>query len=110
MGLYPSTTLGKQTMRSGAPGTFEQLQCVLRRVGTIASNGATPMGVSPAAVGVIEVRQDMVAGAQGAGGVNANDFTLGYNPPSMLGLSVGAPYFHAGNARTLEEAFSATFQ
>ncbi len=51
----------------------------------------------------------MVTGAQGAGGVNANDFTKGYNVPSLLGLQVGAPYFHAGNARTLEEALSTTF-
>ena len=29
----------------------------------------------------------------------------GFNPPSLLGMQVGAPYFHAGNARTLEELF-----
>jgi hypothetical protein len=28
----------------------------------------------------------------------------------LLGLQVGAPYYHAGNARTLEEALSTTFQ
>jgi hypothetical protein len=67
------------------------------------------MGVSPAAVNVLELRQDMVTGAQGAGGVNANDFTTGFNPPSLLGLQVGAPYFHAGNARSLEEVFASTF-
>ncbi|HEY2366272.1 MAG TPA: hypothetical protein VGH87_07805, partial [Polyangiaceae bacterium] len=38
------------------------------------------------------------------------DFTAGFNPPSLLGLQVGAPYFHAGNARTLEEVFSNIFQ
>jgi YVTN family beta-propeller protein len=106
--LFPSTTAGKQTMRSGAPTAFEQLQCVLRPVGTIVANGATPTGVSAAAVNIQEIRQDMVTGAQGAGGVNANDFTAGYNVPSLLGLQVGAPYFHAGNARSLEELFSAT--
>ena len=58
---------------------------------------------------VLELRQDMVTGAQGAGGVNANDFTTGFNPPSLLGLQVGAPYFHAGNARSLEELFTADF-
>ena len=97
-------------MRSGAPPTFEQLQCILRPVGTIVANGAVPTGVSPAAVNVLELRQDMVTGAQGAGGVNASDFTTGYNIPSLLGVQVGAPYFHAGNARTLEEALSSTFQ
>jgi YVTN family beta-propeller protein len=109
--LFPSTAANAKTfMRSGAPLTFEQLQCILRPVGTIVANGAAPKGVSPAAVNVWEVRQDMATGAQGAGGVNANDFTTGFNIPSLLGLQVGAPYFHAGNARTLEEALSSTFQ
>ena len=68
-----------------------------------------PTGVSPAAVNVLELRQDMVTGAQGAGrGERGNDFTAGYNIPSLLGLQVGAPYFHAGNARTLEELFNTT--
>ena len=26
-------------------------------------------------------------------------------PPSLLGLAIGAPYLHAGNARTLEALF-----
>ncbi len=105
--LFPSKTTGKQTMRSGAPPTFEQLQCVLRPVGTTGAVVAgVPAGVSPAAVNVQEVRQDMVTGAQGQGGTNANDFTAGFNPPSLLGLQVGAPYFHAGNARSLEELFN----
>jgi len=73
------------------------------------ANGAVPSGVSPAAVNVLELRQDMVTGAQGAGGTNANDITAGFNPPSLLGLQVGAPYFHAGNARSLEEVFNAIF-
>jgi YVTN family beta-propeller protein len=107
--LFPSTTAGKQTMRSGAPPGFEQIQCVLRPVGTIGANGAVPNGVSPAAVNVLELRQDMVTGGQGAGATNANDFTAGFNTPSLLGLQVGAPYFHAGNARTLEEALTTTF-
>jgi hypothetical protein len=33
----------------------------------------------------------------------------GYNVPSLLGVSVGAPYLHAGGARTLEAMFSDTF-
>jgi hypothetical protein len=104
MALFPSTTV--QTMRSGAPPSFEQLQCILRTVGTITASGSAPQGVSPAAVNVVELRQDMLTGAQGAGGVNANDFTMGFNIPSLLGLQVGAPYFHAGNARSLEEVFT----
>ena len=112
--LFPTSTAAKQTYRSGAPQTFEQIQCALRPVGTIvapAVAGGVPTGVSPAAVNVWEVRQDMATGAQGAGNANAagNDFTAGYNVPSLLGMQVGAPYFHAGNARTLEEALSSTF-
>ena len=33
----------------------------------------------------------------------------GYNVPSILGMQVGAPYYHAGNARTLEELFGDHF-
>jgi YVTN family beta-propeller protein len=108
--LFPSTTANaKQFMRSGAPPGFEQIQCILRPVGTIKANGAVPTGVSDPMVNVLELRQDMVTGGQGAGGTNANDFTVGFNPPSLLGMQVGAPYFHAGNARTLEEVFATIF-
>ena len=58
---------------------------------------------------MIELRQDMATPSQGAG---ASDDGDGFNPPSLLNLQAGAPYFHGGNARTLEEAFdsgSATF-
>jgi len=44
----------------------------------------------------IEVRADMKTLAQGQNG---------FNIPPLFGLSVGAPFFHAGNARTLEELF-----
>jgi hypothetical protein len=94
-------------MRFGAPTAFEQLQCVLRPVGTIGTdpgNGTPPPGVSDPSVNTIEVRQDMVTAAQGAG-----DTGRGFNPPSLLGLSVGAPYFHAGNSRLLEGIFDAAF-
>jgi cytochrome c peroxidase len=47
-----------------------------------------------------EVRDDMATLAVGA---------TGFNVPSLLGLAVGAPYFHAGNARTLEELFDPAF-
>src|SRR5262249_36544136 len=33
----------------------------------------------------------------------------GFNIPSLLGLAASAPYFHAGNARSLEELFDPTF-
>ena len=55
----------------------------------------------PFAGGIVrEVRADMNTNAQGA---------TGFNPPALVGMMVGAPYLHAGNARTLEEAFSNTF-
>lgn len=93
--LLPATTAINQRMRFGNPAN-DQLQCIVRPVGTF--------GVAPPAVGVAELRADMVTAAQG----NATD-SNGYNPPSLLGLQVGAPFFHAGNARTLEELLSPTF-
>lgn len=74
----------------------DQLACAVRNVGT----WATGRGVAPTGVDLLEVRADMTTASQGA---------TGFNPPSLLGVAHGAPYFHAGNARTLEEAFDARF-
>jgi YVTN family beta-propeller protein len=93
--LLPATTPGNQRMRFGNAAN-DQLQCIIRPVGTF--------GVAPPEVGVAEFRADMVTVAQG----DAID-SKGYNPPSLLGVAVGAPYYHAGNARTLEEVLSPTF-
>ena len=95
LALLPATTPANQVMRFGNAAN-DSLECILRPVGTF--NVAAP------GVGISELRQDMVTAAQG----NAVD-GKGYNPPSLLGLSVGAPYLHAGNARTLEEMLTATF-
>jgi len=76
-------------------GANDQINCILRDVGTFATTGVAPTGVV-----VKEVRTNMTTAAQGA---------TGMNPPSLLGMVTGAPYFHAGNARTLEEAFATTF-
>ena len=84
--------IGNAAMRFGAAPAAEQIQCILRPVGTF--------GVSPDAVKVLEKRQDMITDGQGAA-----ETGRGFNPPSLLGVQVGAPYFHAGNARTLEELF-----
>lgn len=103
--LFPTTTPDLNGfMRVGAAPAAEQMLCAMRPVGTIALVGGVVQGVSPSEVNVIEVRQDMTTPAQGAA-----DTSRGYNPPSLLGMAVGAPYFHAGNARTLEELFSALF-
>jgi hypothetical protein len=79
-----------------AGGDFDQIVCALRPVGTF--------GVADARVGVAELRRDMTAKAQG-------DETdgKGYNPPSLLGVQVGAPFFHAGQVRTLEGLLSNRF-
>lgn len=106
--LLPSTVAANQFDRVGS-AAFEQLACAVRPVGTIgALSGAVPTGVSPAAVGVLELRQDMKTGAQGSG-LLGGEPSAGFNPPSLLGMQVGAPYFHAGNARTLEEVFDDLF-
>ena len=45
--------------------------------------------------------RDRTTTAQGA---------TGFNPPALVGMMTGAPYFHGGNARTLEEVFDAGFE
>ncbi len=96
--LLPATTPTAQNMRykGSAAADFDSLTCALRNVGTF--------GVAEAKVGVAEVRKDMVTAAQG----NETD-GKGYNPPSLLGANMGAPYLHAGQARTLEALLSTTF-
>ncbi len=87
-----------------ASQTDDQIRCALRDVGTFPPSGDTmkPASVAPdGAQRLFELRQDMLTLAQGA---------RGFNVPSLFGLSLSAPYFHAGNARTLEEVFDSTFQ
>jgi YVTN family beta-propeller protein len=95
--LFPAATPSAQTMRyNGAtPAALDQLTCALRPVGTF--------GVAEPEVGVIEVRND---GTPSQG--NEPD-GKGYNPPSLLGMSLGAPFLHAGQVRTLDALFSDTF-
>ena len=93
--LLPAATPMNQVMRFGNAAN-DQIECILRPVGTF--------NTAPMAVGVAELRQDMMTAAQG----NAMD-GKGYNPPSLFGLATGGPFFHAGNARTLEELLSSTF-
>jgi hypothetical protein len=95
---------GRATLRFSAStdpaviGANDQINCVLRDVGTFPATGTT--GLAATGLQVKEVRQDMTTTAQGA---------TGYNIPSLLGMVTGAPYFHAGGARTLEEALGDTF-
>ena len=93
----PSAMGASATFRlSPIDGANDQINCILRDVGTF----ATGTGVAPTGVSLKEVRANMTTGAQGA---------TGFNPPSLVGMVTGAPYFHGGNARTLEEAFSTLF-
>lgn len=96
--LLPTNTPADQTMRYSGPnpGGLDQLTCILRPVGTY--NVAEPN------VGIAERKRDMTAPAQG------NEATgRGFNPPSLIGMSVNAPYFHAGQARTLEAVLADPF-
>ena len=97
VGLLPALVPANQVMRSNFDAG-DQIQCILRNVGTY--------GMSPGAINVLELRTNMMTAGQGD---PAKDGSMGFNVPSMLGMQVGAPYFHAGNARTLEEALDAIF-
>ena len=113
LSLYPSADPALQVDRGPSPpnGAFDQLVCTLRPVGTIGISGGAVVGVSPPEVNVQEVRQDHATPGQGAGTAGTLGRNgAGFNMPSVLNMQAGAPYFHAGNARTLEEAFSSTFK
>jgi len=101
---FPSALLParqNQTLRynAGNVAAFDQILCVLRPVGTF--------NVAEQGVGIAELRADMSTPAQGDG--NPAGEGRGYNVPSLLGVAAGAPFLHAGNARTLEAVFSDTF-
>lgn len=99
--LLPARQSAHQTLRfqgDNAAG-LDQILCVLRPVGTF--------NIAESGVGIAELRADMSTAAQGGG--DATGDGNGYNVPSLLGLSTGAPYLHAGNARTLEALFSERF-
>lgn len=99
--LLPALDPADQNMRFNAPnaqaaGAFDQIVCVLRNVGTFgaAETAVATGGLFP------EIRAN---GAPAQGNQAAGN---GYNPPSLLGLNVGAPYLHDGGARSLEALFA----
>jgi hypothetical protein len=95
--LLPASTPENQLLRFPAGnGALDQIQCVLRPVGTF--------GVSDGRAGIAELRQDMKTPSQG----NELD-GKGFNPPSLLGIQTGAPYLHSGGALTLESLFGEAF-
>jgi hypothetical protein len=96
----PAQTPTAQMMRYNGtkPSDFDTLLCVLRPVGTY--------GIAEPEVGILEVRsRDMVTPAMG------NDPDVkGFNIPSLLNVGANAPYFHGGQARTLEAVLSDLFK
>jgi cytochrome c peroxidase len=110
---------GQQKPAAGAPAPkplpADQIQCALRAVGTFpaqtSADTANTVGVTVGADAppVNEVRRILNAvpdAYKDALAFGAN----GFNIPSLVGLATGAPYFHAGNARSLEELFDVAFQ
>jgi mono/diheme cytochrome c family protein len=95
--LLPAATAQNMRYAGAAGPDFDQLVCALRPVGTF--------GVAEPAVGVAELRRDMLTPSQG----NEAD-GKGFNVPSLLSVAVGAPYFHAGQVRTLEGLFETPFE
>jgi hypothetical protein len=89
----------------------DQIKCVLRSVGTFPDQttgenktGITAGGDAPPAQEVRLILNGMAYDEKLALGAT------GFNIPSLVGLSLGGPYFHAGNARTLEESFDTAFE
>jgi YVTN family beta-propeller protein len=65
----------------------ERVTCVIRNVGTFRHDN------------LVERKAD---GTQAQG-------VKGFNPPSLLSLAAGAPFFHHGEAKTLEEVFTSRY-
>lgn len=99
--LYPAVddAAAAAIADAGKAAANDQIRCALRDVGTFPAFGSE--GVAPSTgTAPLEVRSDMTSAAQGKDG---------FNVPSLFGLAVGAPYLHAGNARSLEELFDDSF-
>lgn len=83
-------------------GTFPVLEARERRAGVVAEDsppiweGRRIKQLNPETM-MMEYRDELGTGMDG------------FNVPSLVGLAAGAPYFHAGNARTLEEVFDPRF-
>jgi DNA-binding beta-propeller fold protein YncE len=84
--LNPFQISGEVAMQGAMPAAPNEVSCTLRNVGSFGIPGGT------AATELLERRANGAV-AQGRGG---------FNIPSLYGMSVGAPYFHHGQAATLE--------
>ena len=87
--LNTDTTLIAGDDSDGGSPAFKRLACNVRDVGTFGAPGGAP-----------EVRANGTP-AQGK---------KGFNPPSLLGLNVGAPYLHHGAAPDLKALFGPDFK
>ncbi len=102
-------------MSAPPPIPADQLKCALRSVGTFPVQPASPAaaemtGVVPAGSDVPPIREvRRVLNAAATYDDKLAFGATGFNIPSLVGLATGAPYFHAGNARTLEELFDPAF-
>lgn len=91
-----------------SPAPVDQLNCALRDVGTF--NG--DIGVIPEGEGAMpfdELRQRVDPASNTYLEPELALGATGYNIPSLVGLATAAWYYHAGNARTLEEVFHEAF-
>jgi cytochrome c peroxidase len=88
MGTNVDTTLVAGDDSNGGAPALKRIACNLRVVGTFGAQG-----------GAAEVRANNTP-AQGM---------RGFNPPSLLGLSTGAPYLHNGAVANLRDLFAANF-
>ncbi|MFO0724178.1 MAG: hypothetical protein U1E65_10375 [Myxococcota bacterium] len=84
---HDATLVAGDDSGGGLPA-LKRSACNIRDVGTFNVGG-----------GAAETRDN------GSAGQGAN----GFNPPSLLGLSVSAPYLHHGAAKTLPDLFDARF-
>lgn len=96
--LMPTAVIANQTMRYNDvnPAALDAMTCMLRPVGTF--------NVAEHGVGIVERKRNMLDVAQGD-----EPTGKGFNVPSLVGVAVNAPFFHGGQARTLEAALSEPF-
>lgn len=85
--LNPFQISGEVAMSEATPVAPNEVTCGLRNVGSFGIPGDQPGTTA------LEKRANGAV-AQGAGG---------FNVPALYGMSVGAPYFHHGQATTLED-------
>ncbi len=89
MNVVRDTTLIAGDDSNGGMPAFKRQACNLRDVGTF---------------GLADAAEETRVNNGPAQGRN------GFNPPSLLGIATGAPYYHNGSAATLADALGARFQ